>query len=75
MLESALPRDILTASLRHCRGMPFTPLAAFEIIGGPRFNEFLPDLCRLGGIAGAADGVEPSSPSAEPDATQETNHG
>ena len=71
MLEPVLPRDILAASLRNCRGTPFTPIQAF----GLPLNEFLPDLCRLGGIAGAADGVEPSSPSAEPDATQETNHG
>ena len=63
MRAEMFPRDVI----RFTRGLPFTPLAAFEQIGGPRFLEFLPASTRpLPGPAGsnAAEGASAPASSA-----------
>lgn len=54
------PREIIAASIWNSRGQPFTPLAAFEAIGGPRFNEYLPGVCQRSAGAPAAGAVAAS---------------
>jgi hypothetical protein len=54
------PREIVGESLRNSRGRPWNPLAAFEVIGGPRFLEFLPDASSApGSHAAGAVGASP----------------